>query len=55
MKWHKHIAAVLGTGYSPFAPGTAGSTVGIGMLFLTNWLFNDLGFEQPAVPFFNLF
>jgi phosphatidylglycerophosphatase A len=54
MKWHKRIVTVLGTGYSPFAPGTAGSTVGIGILFLTNWLFNDLGFEQPAVLFLNL-
>ncbi|MBV2247960.1 MAG: phosphatidylglycerophosphatase A [Lentimicrobium sp.] len=54
MELHKLITTVLGTGYSPFAPGTAGSAVGIGILFGTNWLFNDLGFEQPAVLFFNL-
>lgn len=54
MKWHKLIATALGSGYSPFAPGTAGSTVGIGILFITNWLINVLGFERPAVLFFNL-
>ena len=54
MELHKLITTALGTGYSPFAPGTAGSTVGIGILFSANWLFNDLGFEQPAVLFFNL-
>ncbi|GAB1405386.1 MAG: phosphatidylglycerophosphatase A [Lentimicrobiaceae bacterium] len=54
MKWHKYLVTVLGTGYAPIAPGTAGSTVGIVILFSINWLFNDLGFEQPAVLFFNL-
>lgn len=54
MKWSKLTATALGSGYSPFAPGTAGSTVGIGILFITNWLFTNLGFEQPAVLFFNL-
>jgi len=54
MKWHKLIATALGSGYSPFAPGTAGSIVGIGILFITNRLINDLGFELPAVLFFNL-
>ena len=54
MELHKLITTALGAGYSPVAPGTAGSTVGIGILFSANWLFKDLGFEQPAVLFFNL-
>ena len=54
MKWHKLIATALGAGYSPLAPGTAGSIIGIGLLFFTNWLFIDLGVGQPAVLFSNL-
>jgi phosphatidylglycerophosphatase A len=54
MKWHKLIATALGAGYSPFAPGTVGSIIGIGLLFFTNWLFIDLGVGQPAVLFSNL-
>ncbi|MBG0782552.1 MAG: phosphatidylglycerophosphatase A [Bacteroidales bacterium] len=53
MKWHKVIATALGAGYSPFAPGTAGSLVGMGLLFFTNWLLIDMGVEQPFILFLN--
>jgi len=46
MKIHKIIASGLGTGYSPVAPGTMGSLLGIGMLYGINTCFNKLGFQS---------
>jgi phosphatidylglycerophosphatase A len=54
MKLHKLIATAFGSGYSPLAPGTAGSIVGIGMFFLVNYLLTYWGFAQMAILLFDL-
>lgn len=53
MKIHKLIATALGSGYSPLAPGTAGSIVGIVILFFVNLLYKSFGFQQPVVLILN--
>ncbi|MCK9290368.1 MAG: phosphatidylglycerophosphatase A [Bacteroidales bacterium] len=54
MKRHKRIVTMLGVGYVPYAPGTAGSIVGVVLLFITNSLLIKLGFGTTAVLFINL-
>jgi phosphatidylglycerophosphatase A len=46
MRLQKTIATALGSGYSPFAPGTAGSIVGILLMFCLNWMLEiiNIGF-----------
>jgi len=55
MRFHKLIASGLGTGYAPFAPGTAGSILGIVLFYLFNYILNGLNIEPwPIIPL-NLF
>ena len=46
MRLQKAIATALGSGYSPFASGTAGSIVGILLMFCLNWMLEivNIGF-----------
>ena len=43
VRLHKIIATALGSGYAPIAPGTAGSIVGIILLYAINYCFYRLG------------
>jgi len=54
MKVHKIIASGLGTGYSPFAPGTAGSVLGIAMFYLFNLYTNSLNINNNFILIINL-
>ena len=54
MKLYKTIASGLGSGYSPIAPGTAGSIVGVVLLYLFNWILIYKGFGKEAVCVLNL-
>jgi phosphatidylglycerophosphatase A len=49
MKKFKHIATVFGIGYAPVAPGTAGSMVGIVIIFSVNLLLSILGLAHTAI------
>ena len=51
MKVYKLIATAFGSGYSPFAPGTAGSIVGIGLFFIANLLFAYWGCNHITLLF----
>ncbi|MCF6183064.1 MAG: phosphatidylglycerophosphatase A [Bacteroidales bacterium] len=53
MKLHKIIASGLGTGYAPVAPGTAGSVLGIILLWFLNNVLNKLGVSLLFVLVFN--
>ncbi len=53
MKIHKIIASGLGTGYAPVAPGTAGSVLGIILLWFLNNALNKLGVNLFFVLVFN--
>jgi len=53
MKIHKLIATAFGSGYAPIAPGTAGSLVGIIMLYVINLLLTTFGLQQPVVLLIN--
>ncbi|RLD62650.1 MAG: phosphatidylglycerophosphatase A [Bacteroidetes bacterium] len=55
IKLHKIIASGLGFGFSPIAPGTAGSILGIGLLYAVNYLLNYLGYQELTIIFINLF
>ncbi len=55
MKLHKIIASGLGSGYSPFAPGTAGSIVGIIIFYLLNNYTNSLNLNNNSILAINLF
>ncbi len=54
MKLHKAIAAGLGSGYAPFAPGTAGSILGIILFYLFNYLLNSLNIDTWSILSLNL-
>lgn len=54
MKIHKLIASGLGTGYSPIAPGTVGSILGILVLYLLNLIYGKFNFPQPIISVLNL-
>ncbi|MCF6171112.1 MAG: phosphatidylglycerophosphatase A [Bacteroidales bacterium] len=55
MKLHKIIASGLGTGFVPFAPGTAGSVLGILLFYSFNFVLNRLITEPWLVFALNLF
>ena len=55
IKLHKIIASGLGSGFFPIAPGTAGSILGIGLLYAVNYLLNYLGYQELTVILINLF
>ncbi len=55
VRLHKIIASGLGTGFSPIAPGTAGSILGIGLLYAINYLLNYFGYKLETVTLINLF
>ena len=55
MRFHKLIASGLGTGYAPFAPGTAGSILGIVLFYLFNYILNGLNIEPWLILPLNLF
>ncbi|NPA45543.1 MAG: phosphatidylglycerophosphatase A [Chlorobi bacterium] len=55
MKVHKIIASGFGSGYSPFAPGTAGSIIGILMFYLLNYVTNLYNFSNNLILAINLF
>ncbi len=55
MRIHKIIATGLGSGYSPYAPGTAGSIVGIVLFYLFNYLMQYLNINSTIILFINLF
>ena len=46
---HKIIASGLGTGYSPIAPGTAGSILGIVLFYAINLSFNKIGIDFESI------
>ena len=54
MNLHKIIASGLGTGYSSIAPGTAGSILGILVLFFMNLIYGKFNFPQPIIIVLNL-
>jgi phosphatidylglycerophosphatase A len=54
MRLYKTIASGLGSGYSPVAPGTAGSIVGIVLLYLFNLLLINVGFDKTGICLLNL-
>ncbi|MBW7848391.1 MAG: phosphatidylglycerophosphatase A [Bacteroidales bacterium] len=54
MRKHRLIATMLGVGYFPVAPGTAGSMAGVVILFLTNMFLHYLGGAQPAILLINV-
>ena len=54
LKLHKIIASGLGTGFSPIAPGTAGSILGIIILYAVNYLLNSLGCTFEIITIINL-
>ena len=54
MKISKILASGLGSGYSPVAPGTAGSIVGIVLLYIFNWFMIVSGFDKAAIYLLNL-
>ncbi len=49
MKLHKIISTGLGSGYSPTAPGTAGSAVGVLLFYAFNALLNSLNLPMQAI------
>ena len=55
IKLHKIIASGLGTGFSPFAPGTVGSILGIVLLYAVNFILNNLGCNIEYITYANLF
>jgi phosphatidylglycerophosphatase A len=54
VRLHKIIASGLGTGFSPIAPGTAGSILGIGLLYAVNYLLNYFEYKLDTITLFNL-
>lgn len=54
MKLYKLIASGLGTGYAPIAPGTAGSILGILIIYFYNLAFSQLEFPRSIVLVLNL-
>ncbi len=54
MNLKKTIAAGLGTGYSPIAPGTAGAILGITVLFFLNKQLVILGFPMKKIVLYDL-
>lgn len=54
MKIHKLIASGLGTGYSPFAPGTVGAALGIVVFYFLNLWLVGLSIAQPTILIINL-
>ncbi len=55
LKLHKIIASGLGTGYSPLAPGTVGSILGILLFYLFNFTLNSFNIESWLALSLNLF
>jgi phosphatidylglycerophosphatase A len=55
MKIYKIIASGFGSGYSPYAPGTAGSVVGIGLMYLFNFWLVSMGVSSPGIIALNSF
>lgn len=54
MELSKIIATGLGTGLSPKAPGTVGSLLGIILLYIYNYILNDMELSLNVILFFNL-
>ncbi len=53
-KLHKIIATGLGTGYAPVAPGTAGSVLGIVLLYIFNKWLDNAGYPMETITLINL-
>ncbi len=54
MRFSKLIASGVGTGYAPLAPGTAGSLLGIIVLYMLNFVLYKIDVQQPLVLVLNL-
>jgi len=54
LKLHKIIASGLGSGFFPIAPGTAGSILGIALLYGANDILINLGYEKSTIDLLNL-
>ena len=54
IKIYKLIASGLGTGYTPIAPGTAGSLLGVLVLYFLNFVLYKLEFQQSLILGLNL-
>lgn len=54
MDLSKVIATGLGTGLSPKAPGTVGSLLGIILLYIYNYLLNDMQLSFRTILLFNV-
>jgi phosphatidylglycerophosphatase A len=55
INFHKIIASGLGTGFAPYAPGTAGSLLGIVLFYLFNYVLNGSNIEPWLILSLNLF
>lgn len=53
MRLHKGITTALGSGYSPIAPGTAGSVLGILLMYGFNWTLQYLGCSTICITLTN--
>ncbi|NOR87059.1 MAG: phosphatidylglycerophosphatase A [Bacteroidales bacterium] len=51
---HKIIASGLGTGFAPFAPGTAGSILGILLFYAGNYFLINFGVKAEHILLLNL-
>lgn len=51
---HKGIVTALGSGFSPFAPGTAGSIVGIAFIFGLNSMLMNLHVSMLVISIFHV-
>ncbi len=54
MKLHKIISTGLGAGYSPIAPGTAGSIVGVLLFYFFNFVLNSFNISTVWILFGNI-
>ena len=55
INFNEIIASGLGSGYAPYAPGTAGSILGILLVYSLNFFFKSLNTEIWLVYSLNLF
>ncbi len=54
MKLHRIISTGLGSGYSPIAPGTAGSFVGTLLFYILNLALNSYNLSTLWILFYNI-
>ena len=54
MRTFKLIASGLGTGYAPFAPGTAGSILGVFIFYIFHFILNKYNWAVSPVFILNL-